>query len=168
MTFCTASCILNSCHFFVCLSLLPWIIEYIVLYHHSPWGCSFVGLHQISLLFFFFCFTHFSGLDFHSIQAALVRNKKHQSGELIHLEFFVNLSFSRSKASQKQTGRIAREVCEMYMSSTWFNLFSSSPAFFLACTVSTSHSWMNKSGMKICSLFFHMGTKELPPFHPNF
>lgn len=28
---------------FMCLSLLPWILEYIVLYHHSPWALpSFV------------------------------------------------------------------------------------------------------------------------------
>lgn len=28
------------------LSILPWIVEYIVLYHHSPWGHSSVGLYK--------------------------------------------------------------------------------------------------------------------------
>lgn len=152
----------------VCLCCLELLNTLCFIITHLEVALLLAYIKLASSSFFLFCFTHFSGLDFHSTQAALVRNKEHLSGELIYLEFFVNFNFSRSKASQKQTGRIAREVCEMYMSSTWFNLFSSSPAFFLACTVSTSHSWMNKSGMKICSLFFHMGTKELPPFHPNF
>lgn len=45
VTFCTASCILkNKKKKF--LSILPWIVEYIVLYHHSPWGHSSVGLYK--------------------------------------------------------------------------------------------------------------------------
>lgn len=35
---------MKSCHF--CVSMLPWIIEYIVLYLCSPWSHSSVGLYQ--------------------------------------------------------------------------------------------------------------------------
>lgn len=65
MTFCTASVYFWN-HLFACLSLLPWNFEYIVLYHHSPWGCFSVRFYIKSVSFLCLVFwTHFSGLASH-------------------------------------------------------------------------------------------------------
>lgn len=89
VTFCTASCILK-CHLCVCMCACMCLccLELLntnALYHHSPWGGSFVGLCQNSLLFYFFfllCTKNFSGLDFHSTGRTLFRRTGHMSEEL--------------------------------------------------------------------------------------
>lgn len=75
----------------MCLSLLPWIVEYIVLYHHLPWGCSFVS---IKLASFFLLNTLLRArFSFHTT----LKNSVSRFNDLV-----VNLNFSRSKANQKQ------------------------------------------------------------------
>lgn len=89
VTFCTASCILK-CHLCVCMCACMCLccLELLntnALYHHSPWGGSFVGLCQNSLLFYFFfllCTKNFSGLDFHSTGRTLFRRTGCMSEEL--------------------------------------------------------------------------------------
>lgn len=101
VTFCTA-----SCHFFVCLSLLPWNFEYIVLYHHSPWARSFVGLNQIILLFHFFSrWNALSGFDFLSAQTAVVGRIGAATNSYFHYRFILFYSFIVSviKCKKKST-----------------------------------------------------------------
>lgn len=88
--FCTASCNFSIFFFFS----LPWIIEYIVLYHRSPWDCSFVRCTRTSWLL---CRrTAFRDFSFH----VMTRVKK-QISRIITPEDSLTSILQRSKASQK-------------------------------------------------------------------
>lgn len=133
VTFCTA-----SCHFFVCLSLLPWNFEYIVLYHHSPWARSFVGLNQIILLFHFFSrWNALSGFDFLSAQTALVGRIGAATNSYFHYQIlFYSFIVSVIK-------------CKKNVDPSVFHTVQSDVSDFLFCPINTLHllSYMTKQQM---------------------
>lgn len=133
VTFCTA-----SCHFFVCLSLLPWNFEYIVLYHHSPWARSFVGLNQIILLFHFFSrWNALSGFDFLSAQTALVGRIGAATNSYFHYQIlFYSFIVSVIK-------------CKKNVDPSVFHTVQSDVSDFLFCPINTLHllSYMTKQPM---------------------
>lgn len=143
VTFCTA-----SCHFFVCLSLLPWNFEYIVLYHHSPWARSFVGLNQIILLFHFFSrWNALSGFDFLSAQTALVGRIGAATNSYFHYQIlFYSFIVSVIK-------------CKKNVDPSVFHTVQSDVSDFLFCPINTLHllSYMTKQ-----QIFDHLawGTTE--------
>lgn len=129
VTFCTASCILKS---FLCvLSLLPWIIEYIVLYHPSPWG--------------------FVGLTYHFISVwgqIFIPHKRFffgGSGIFLSLEL---LFFSWSKASRK------------LMETAW-NVFCPASSRFLSdlFTVGASRNRTEWTKFLLCFYFSHQNQR---------
>lgn len=133
VTFCTA-----SCHFFVCLSLLPWNFEYIVLYHHSPWARSFVGLNQIILLFHFFSrWNALSGFDFLSAQTAVVGRIGAATNSYFHYQIlFYSFIVSVIK-------------CKKNVDPSVFHTVQSDVSDFLFCPINTLHllSYMTKQQM---------------------
>lgn len=133
VTFCTA-----SCHFFVCLSLLPWNFEYIVLYHHSPWARSFVGLNQIILLFHFFSrWNALSGFDFLSAQTAVVGRIGAATNSYFHYQIlFYSFIVSVIK-------------CKKNVDPSVFHTVQSDVSDFLFCPINTLHllSYMTKQPM---------------------
>lgn len=143
VTFCTA-----SCHFFVCLSLLPWNFEYIVLYHHSPWARSFVGLNQIILLFHFFSrWNALSGFDFLSAQTAVVGRIGAATNSYFHYQIlFYSFIVSVIK-------------CKKNVDPSVFHTVQSDVSDFLFCPINTLHllSYMTKQ-----QIFDHLawGTTE--------
>lgn len=150
------------------LSLLPWIVEYIVLYHHLPWGFFFCFLffsglyikwsHRPPFPFPFCSVKQFLGLEFHSTQTALVMGKEHPSVEILYCGPVVNLSSSRSTASEKHRS-VREHFSLMYLA---FHLCFSRP---LIVTISqVEKSW---SGMKICSLFCFLVFFFCPSWEPK-
>lgn len=141
VTFCTASCTL-------CLSLLPWNIEYIVLYHHSPWRCSFVCLYQNSLFFLLLllllCWI-FQGLIF-------IPHKRTSVSRVQTSRVCRHLQLISSEQSQSDT-RAVWNLYIQYSFQTVSCVFSSSPAFFRPVTVSQLNTQAWNEDL-LCVLFF--------------
>lgn len=121
---------------------LPWIIEYIVLYHRSPWDCSFVRCTRTSWLL---CRrTAFRDFSFH----VMTRVKK-QISRIITPEDSLTSILQRSKASQKI--KKEEKIHPALISRT-------------CCCLSSQLNELDWSFV-FSSFSCHTGTKEMSSFH---